>query len=59
MALSRRHYQAIAQVIQDSTLKDNSMMLPIINKVTLINKLSTIFKDDNNLFNKDKFLDAC
>ena len=35
------------------------MFLPIINKASLINRLSTIFKDDNNLFDKGKFLDAC
>ena len=57
--MSRRHYKAIAQAIKDSTLKDNSMMLPIINKVSLINLLSIVFKDENSLFDKDRFLDAC
>jgi len=57
--LSRKHYIKIASIIKASTLKDDTMLLPIINKVTLINRLSTMFKDDNILFDKDKFLDAC
>ena len=57
--LSRKHYKKIATIIKDSTLNDNTMLLPIINKVTLINRLSSMFKDDNVLFDKDKFLDAC
>ena len=59
MALSRKHYKRIASIIKDSTCKDDTMLLPIINKVTLINRLSSMFKDDNVLFDKDKFLDAC
>ena len=59
MALSRKHYKRIATIIKDSTLKDNTMVLPIINKVSLINRLSSMFKEDNILFDKDKFLDAC
>ena len=59
MALSRKHYIRIATIIKDSTLKDDTMLLPIINKVTLINRLSSMFKDDNILYDKDKFLDAC
>ena len=60
MALSRKYYRAIAQAIKESTMnKDKEYMRPIINKMSLVTKLSTIFKYDNNLFNKDKFVDAC
>ena len=59
MALSRKYYVAIAQAIKESTLKDDTMLLPIVNKVSLINKLSSIFKNDNDLFNGDRFVDAC
>ena len=59
MALSRKYYRAIAQAIKESTLKDDTMLLPILNKVSLINKLSSIFKNDNDLFNGDRFVDAC
>ena len=57
--LSRKHYKKIASIIKDSTCKDDTMLLPIINKVTLINRLSSMFKDDNNLFDYDKFFNAC
>ena len=59
MALSRKYYEAIAQAIKESTLKDDTMLLPILNKVSLINKLSSIFKNDNDLFSCDRFVDAC
>jgi len=57
--MTKKDYIKIAKAIKDSTCKDDCMFLPIINKVSFINRLSTIFKDDNNLFDKDKFLDAC
>ena len=57
--MTKKDYIKIAKIIKDSTCKDNTMLLPIINKVSLINRLSTMFKNDNNLFDKDKFLDAC
>ena len=57
--MTKKHFIKIAQAIKESTLKDDTMILPIINKVTLINRLSTIFKDSNVMFDKDKFLDAC
>ena len=57
--MTKKHYIKIAQAIKESTCKDDTMLLPIINKVSLINKLSTILKDDNDAFDKDRFLDAC
>ena len=57
--MTKKHYIKIASIIKDSTLKDNTMLLPTLNKVTLINRLSSMFKDDNSLFDKDRFLDAC
>lgn len=57
--MTKKHYIKIAKAIKESTCKDDTMLLPIINKVSFINRLSTILKDDNDLFDKDKFLDAC
>ena len=34
-------------------------MLPSINKIKLVSELSTMFKCDNELFNRSKFVDAC
>ena len=57
--MTKKDYIKIAKIIKDSTCKDDTMLLPIINKVSLINRLSTMFKNDNNAFDKDRFLDAC
>ena len=54
--LSRKYYELIARVINDSTL---DMMDTHILKSTLINNLSNEFKKDNSLFNKDIFVDKC
>ena len=55
--LSRKYYKMIAQVIKDNTLKQghNNYLF----KNLLIRDLSMEFKKDNNLFNVDKFMDAC
>jgi len=57
--MTKKHFIKIAQAIKESTLKDDTMLLPIVNKVSLINKLSSIFKNDNDLFDYDRFVDAC
>ena len=57
--MTRKHYIKIASIIKDSTNTSNTMLLPTLNKVTLINRLSSMFKDDNKLFNYDKFFEAC
>ena len=54
--LSRKYYRLIARVINDSTL---DMMDTHILKSTLINNLSNEFKKDNDLFNKDIFVNKC
>ena len=57
--MTRKHYIKIASIIKDSTNSNSSLLLPTLNKVTLINRLSSMFKDDNHLFNYDKFFEAC
>ena len=57
--MTRKHYEAIASIIKDSTNNTSNMLLPTLNKVTLINRLSSMFKDDNHLFDYDKFFNAC
>ena len=34
-------------------------MLPSINKIKLVSELSVMFKRDNTLFNRSKFVEAC
>ena len=57
--MSKKDYIKIAKIIEDNTLEGNGLMLPSINKVKLVSELSVMFKRDNELFNKGKFIDAC
>ena len=57
--LSRKHYRLIAQVIKDSSVKYVGLNKSMINKGNLIDNLCIVLKKDNNLFNKDKFVNAC
>ena len=57
--MTRKHYIKIASIIKDSTNSNSNLLLPTLNKVTLINRLSSMFKDDNHLFDYDKFFNAC
>ena len=56
--LSRKYYELFAQCIKDSTII-NRRDITYIDKDLLINVLSKEFKADNNLFNRDKFVEAC
>ena len=73
--LSRKYYKQFADIIKDNTksisvdvdistsegVEDNCSMISInyIEKETLINDLSLMFKIDNRLFKESKFIDAC
>ena len=65
--LTRKYYIMIARVINNCTIKDEieiyndygTYTTNCIDKDNLINTLSIMFNDDNNLFNRDKFVDAC
>jgi len=56
--LSRKYYRLIAQAIADSTLITRRD-ITYIDKDLLINDLCAEFKADNNLFNRDRFVEAC
>ena len=58
MALSKKHYIKIATIIKDSTNKSDRLA-PTLNKISLINRLSSMFKDDNINYNHSKFYEAC
>jgi hypothetical protein len=62
--MTRKHYRAIAKAIKDSIVLDargnaDYYGFEIIHKEDLISDLCDIFKRDNELFNKDRFIDAC
>ena len=54
--LTRKYYKLIAKVIKDNTMMDT---MPIINKDRLIDELCDEFKQDNSLFDSDRFTSAC
>ena len=57
--MTKKDYIKIASIINDNTLSASGKMLPSINKVKLVSELCTMFKRDNNLFDKDRFINAC
>ena len=59
--MTRKDYIMLARVIKDSTIIDNSTMLPHnkLNKITLISDLMIALNKDNPLFNGKRFIDAC
>ncbi len=54
--MTRKDYRKIARVIKDNTMNDT---LPILNKDRLIDDLIDVFEDDNHLFDRYKFIEAC
>ena len=56
MSMSRIHYIMIANAIKRSKTKYSSNKL---NQDILVKCLCIGFERDNNLFNSDKFIDAC
>lgn len=48
----RRHYEKFAREIREAIMEDED-------KATIANFLVNVFKDDNERFNRERFLDAC
>ena len=51
--LTRKYYIMIARVIKDNTYGNRLITS------NFINDISIEFKKDNNLFSRDKFVEAC
>jgi len=56
--MTRKDYIFIAKIIKDNT-SINGDTITKVNKGALIVDLCEMFKDDNNLFNSDRFIKAC
>ena len=54
--MSRKDYIQLARIIKDNTMQDTQ---PIINKVTFIDDLCDVLKQDNISFDRLRFIDAC
>ena len=69
--MTRKDYIFIAKIIKDNSYKANELNIKlnnklyvcngniIINKDNIIKDLCVMFKDDNKLFSKDRFIKAC
>ena len=57
--MSRKHYIAVAKIVKDNTVVKGDKMLPTLNKVAMVSELCTLFKADNSLFDRQKFISAC
>ena len=59
--MTRKDYIMLARVIKDNTIINDSTMLPHnkLNKITLISDLMIALHKDNEIFNGNKFIDAC
>ena len=54
--MSRKDYIRLARIIKDNTMQDTQ---PILNKDSFVNILCDMLYEDNNLFDKDRFINAC
>ena len=54
--MSRKHYRTLARIIKDNTMQDTQ---PILNKDSFILDVCDMLKEDNSLFNRQRFIDAC
>jgi hypothetical protein len=64
--MTRKHYVAIAKIIKDNTeyvvdtiVDEDGTHSLMINREGFINDLSNMFKQDNVLFMRDRFNNAC
>ena len=59
--MTRKDYIKIARVIKDNTSnnEDISYSSSRLYKYNLIDDLCIVFKQDNNLFDRQRFIDAC
>ena len=53
--MTRKDYIKIARIIKDNKLNNTQYLI----KDNLINELCIIFKQDNRLFDMQRFIDAC
>ena len=55
--MTKKDYIKIAKIIKDNTHAIN--LIVVLNKDNLIHDLVLMFEDDNNIFDRDRFINAC
>ena len=56
--MTRKDYVKIARIIKDNTIPQVQRK-DTLDKDNLIDDLSIVFKNDNTLFDKQRFIEAC
>lgn len=56
MALNKKHYKAIAEIINHRIMIDGFAMSQLVD---VVEDMSELFEKDNPLFDKDRFFAAC
>ena len=57
--MTRKHYIKIASIIKDNEVGIVNTNDLYLRKDNLINDLILMFEDDNYLFDRQRFIDAC
>ena len=57
--MTRKDYIKIARIIKDNKLYTNNSTRKILKFDSFINDLSDVLKQDNNLFDRQRFIQAC
>ena len=59
--MTRKDYIKIAKIVKDNTRIEQSqaMIYKVLNRSTFIDDLCIILKEDNSLFDKERFINAC
>ena len=59
--MTKKEYIKIASIIKDNTRIEQSqaMIIEVLSKDKLIDDLCIMFKKDNSLFDKQRFINAC
>lgn len=64
MAMSRKHYREVAEIIKNereaaAMLEPNMASAVLVSTFIVADKLATMFSEDNPGFGRDKFFKAC
>ena len=59
--MTRKHYIRLARIIKDNSVSDEleGKLIKYIAKDSLILDMCDMLKQDNSLFDKDRFINAC
>ena len=57
--MTRKDYIKIAKIIKDNKIYTNNSTRKILKHDNLVHDLVLMFEDDNHLFDRERFIQAC